>query len=224
MFDPERLLGQMLGGSLGDAFGGKRGRRKRSAFSTGNLAGKATLGVGLLGIAMAAWEHYGQQKNAAPSPVGPAPAAGPSSPPPPPPSTAAIPPPAPSGVATRGMPVLDDRQQAVVLLIRAMIAAANADGHIDARERAAIIERARDSGVNDETLAFLEAEIARPQTLQQVIANARPGLASETYAAAALAITVDTDEERVWLDMLAHGLKLDATTRADIDARLAAVA
>jgi uncharacterized membrane protein YebE (DUF533 family) len=225
MFDPERLLGQMLGGSLGDAFGGKRGRRKRSAFSTGNMAGKATLGVGLLGIAMAAWEHYGQQKNATTGPVNTAPTAGPSTlPPPPPPSAAAIPPPAPSGVATRGMPVLDDRQQAVVLLIRAMIAAANADGHIDAQERAAIIERARDSGVNDETLAFLEAEIARPQTLQQVIANARPGLASETYTAAALAITVDTDEERVWLDMLAHGLKLDAATRADIDARLAAVA
>src|SRR5687767_14531095 len=47
MFDPERLLGQMLGGTLGDAFGGQRGRRKRtSVFGLGNV-GKAQVGLGL---------------------------------------------------------------------------------------------------------------------------------------------------------------------------------
>ena len=63
--------------------------------------------------------------------------------------------------------------------------------------------------------------IARPQTLAQVIANASPELAADTYAAAALAITVDTDAERTWLDGLAQGLGLDPALRADIDARLA---
>ena len=213
MFDPERLLGQMLGGSLGDAFGGQRGRRKRSSvFSAGGFGGKAQLGLGLLGVAMAAWEHYGQRGAA----VTPASAA--AMPPPPP---ASSPPPPPSAVKTRALPVLDEHQQQVVLLIRTMIAAANADGHIDAAERDTILARARDGGLNDETLAWLDAEIARPQTLGQVISNGRRDLAAETYAAAALAITVDTEAERNWLDALAHGLGLDPALRADLDARIA---
>ena len=212
MFDPERLLGQMLGGSLGDAFGGQRGRRKRSSvFSGGSLAGKAQIGLGLLGVAMAAWEHYGQRT----APAGVA------AMPPPPPPPAANPPPPPSAVETRALPVLDEHQQQVVLLIRTMIAAANADGHIDAAERDTILARARDGGLNDDTLAWLDAEIARPQTLGQVISNGRRELAAETYAAAALAITVDTEAERNWLDALAHGLGLDPALRAELDARIA---
>jgi uncharacterized membrane protein YebE (DUF533 family) len=227
MFDPERLLGQMLGGSLGDAFGGKKGKRRRSAFSTGNMAGKAQLGIGLLGIAMAAYEHYTQKNNAtsgpAPGayapmpPVGARPATPPPPPPPPPGTTSA------SAVATRALPLMDERQQSIVLLIRTMVAAANADGHIDATEREQILGRARDAGLDAETLTFLEGEIAKPQSLQQVIANAKPELASDTYAAAALAITVDTDAERRWLDALALGIGLDDKVRADIDARIATV-
>jgi uncharacterized membrane protein YebE (DUF533 family) len=222
MFDPERLLGQMLGGSLGDAFGGRKGKRRRSAFSTGNMAGKAQLGIGLLGIAMAAYEHY-TQKNAAPgtampnaSATLPPTPARPATPPPPPPGASA------PAVATRALPLMDERQQSIVLLIRTMIAAANADGHIDANEREQILSRARDAGVDGETLAFLEGEIAKPQSLQQVIANAKPDMAGDTYAAAALAITVDTDAERRWLDALALGIGLDDKVRADIDARIAA--
>lgn len=210
MFDPQRLLGQMLGGSLGDAFGGSRGRRKRNCvFSGAGLGSKAQVGLGLLGIALAAWEHYGQgPQNRAGMPAG-----SPATTPPPPPPLAA---------STRKLPVLDDRQQQVVLLIRTMIAAANADGHIDAAERDTLLARARDGGLNDETLSWLDAEIAKPQTLGQVIANAPRELAAETYAAASLAITVDTEAERNWLDALAHGLGLDPAVRADLDARIAA--
>lgn len=223
MFDPERLLGQMLGGSLGGAFGGNRGKRKRSAFSTGSLGGKATLGVGLLGIAMAAWEHYSQNtgNRATTVPAGDAPAPA-TAMPPPPPGGSVMPPPPPATSATRALPVLDARQQSVVLLIRAMIAAANADGHIDAGERESILGRARDGGLDADTLAFLDAELARPQTLQQVVANATPELAAEIYAASALAITVDTEAEKQWLDMLAYGLRLDPAVRVDVDARVAA--
>lgn len=218
MFDAERLLGQMLGGGLGDAFGGKRGKKRRGAWGGGLSTGaKAQLGVGLLGIAMAAWEHYSQKSAPAagapvqgipPRPPGPG-----ATPPPPPPPSAALP-------STRPMPLLDDRQQAMVLLIRAMIAGANADGHIDATERDNILARARDAGLDSQTLSFLDAEIAKPATLQQVIANAKPELAGDTYAAAAMAISVDTDEERRWLDALALGIGLAPALRAEIDARL----
>lgn len=234
MFDPQRLLGQMLGNSLGGALGGKKGKkRKGSGFSmgslsSGSLGGKATLGVGLLGVAMAAWEHYSQGQRATTVPTGghasqPQPHA--TQMPPPPPMHAPAPPPPPVAAATvpatRAMPVLDDQQQSIVLLIRAMIAAANADGHIDDAERSTILDRAREGGLDAETLAFLDAELAKPQTLQQVVANGKPELAAEIYAASALAITVDTDAEKQWLDMLAYGLRLDPAVRADIDARIA---
>ena len=226
MFDPERLLGQMLGGTLGDAFGGHRGRgRGRSLFATGQLGGKAQIGMGLLGLALAAWEHHGEQSRPAAHASQPVPATGAMPPPPPPPAGTQLPPPPPpanASAATRSMPLLDEQQQAVVLLIRAMISAANADGHIDADERAAILSRARDGGLDEDSLHFLEAEIARPQTLAQIIGNTPPALASETYAAAALAIAIDTDAERAWLDALAQGLRLDPAVRADIDARVAA--
>jgi uncharacterized membrane protein YebE (DUF533 family) len=215
MFDAERLLGQMLGGSLGDAFGGKRGKKKRSAWGGASMATKAQVGVGLLGLAMAAWEHYKQQ------PSSPAGATSPSNLPPRPPAAPATPPPPPPAVpSTRPMPLLDERQQAMVLLIRAMIAGANADGHIDATERDTILARAKDAGLDTQTLSFLEAEIAKPATLQQVIANAKPELAGDTYAAAAMAISVDTEEERRWLDALALGIGLDPAVRKDIDTRL----
>lgn len=225
MFDPERLLGQMLGGTLGDAFGGHRGRsRGRSLFGTGSLGGKAQIGMGLLGLAIAAWEHHGARAESAATAARPPPASG-TTPPPPPAGTriSPPPPPPPTGTAavTRPMPLLDERQQAVVLLIRAMISAANADGHIDANERASILSRAADGGLDADSLQFLEAEIAQPRTLAQIIANTPPALAAETYAAAALAIAIDTDAERAWLDALAQGLQLDPALRADIDARVA---
>jgi uncharacterized membrane protein YebE (DUF533 family) len=214
MFDPERLLGQMLGDALGGAMRGpKRGKRKSSRGISG-MAGKAQLGVGLLGIAMAAWEHYSQK-----SPTN-VPAGG-GVPPPPPPMSPTPPPPPPATASTRAMPRLDARQQDMVLLIRTMIAAANADGHIDARERDTILGHARAGGLDAETLAFLQDELARPQTLEQLIGIVRPQLAAETYAAAALAIDVDTESERLWLERLARALELSPATRADIDARLA---
>jgi hypothetical protein len=73
MFDPERLLKQMLSGALGGALGGERGRKKyksRGGMSgaLGGLGsgGKAALGLGALGVAMAAWEHYKGQSAANP--------------------------------------------------------------------------------------------------------------------------------------------------------------
>ena len=62
MFDVEKLLGQMLSGGMG---GGKRERRSASTFGLPGVS-KAQLGVGAIGIAIAAWEHY-KSKSGAPS-------------------------------------------------------------------------------------------------------------------------------------------------------------
>ena len=66
MFDPQKLLMGMVGDAIGGAFGGgrKKNKKNNSMFRTGNLAGKAALGLGALGVAMAAYEHFQQQKGA----------------------------------------------------------------------------------------------------------------------------------------------------------------
>jgi uncharacterized membrane protein YebE (DUF533 family) len=212
MFDPERLLGQMIGGALGGAFGGRRGRRT-SGFSTGDIAGKAQLGVGLLGIAMAAWEHYSAQR------PGAGPAAG-STPPPPPRQSAtsasgiASPPPPPPP------PPADPRVRDMTLMVQAMIAAAAADGRIDDEERNGVLARAESAGLSASTRAFLQRELESPSGVEAIVAAARPEIAGDLYAASAFAISIDTDAERAYLDRLAAGLGLSPQARATIHQQL----
>ena len=142
MFNPEKLLGGLLGQSSGLARG------------TGT---KATVGLGLLGVAMEAAEHFmnKSQASAAPTIPPPPPSGAQAAPPPPPGSTPAVPPPLPPNPGVKGanedpepavspppLPkALNPQERDAVLLIRAMIAAANADGHIDAEERSNILEK-----------------------------------------------------------------------------------
>jgi uncharacterized membrane protein YebE (DUF533 family) len=223
MFDPERLLKQMLGGALGGALGGDRGRKKYKSRggiggALGGLGGggKAALGLGALGVAMAAWEHYRGQSSTGPGPATPVAAPAPApmnamSPPPPPP------PRAPSAMATTAVQAVPE----ALLVIRSMIAAAAADGLIDGNEREAILGRAQDAGLDPDDLAALRGELAQPLSLPELLAQTPPQLAREVYAAALITISVDTEAERRWLQRLADGLKLDDAQRAELDAQFA---
>lgn len=222
MLDPQRLLGQILGGSMGDSFGGRKRRGKGSGGLLGNMSAttKAQIGIGLLGVAWAAWDHY-SKKNAAAAPAG----AGSAAPPPPP--MAAVPPPPPplaSGPATPPpaptTSIADPRQQDMILLIQAMIAAAAADGLIDDAERATILARAAEAGLDPETTAFLQAELDEPKSLAAIVRATRPEIAADVYAASCLAITLDTEAERAWLDTLASRLALEPGRREEIHRQL----
>ena len=213
MFNAERLLGQVMGQALGGQLGGRKKRRKQS-FGLPGLSGggKAAIGLGLLGVAMAAFEHYQQKSPAA----APQPMAGPGAavPPPPPPGPgAAVPPPPPAADGAL-------RTEQAMHLLRAMITAAYADGLMDAEERAALLDRARGAGLDPEEIEALEAEIRAPFTLEQLVARTPRALRAETYGAALVAITADTAEERAFLDRLAGELGLDDASRRDVHARL----
>lgn len=223
MFDPERLLRQMLGGALGGALGGDRGRKKYKSRggmggALGGLGGggKAALGLGALGVAMAAWEHYKGQPSTGPGPAAPVAA------PVPQPMTAMSPPPPPPPRVPSAMAMAT--AQAVpeaLLVIRSMIAAAAADGLIDGNEREAILGRAQDAGLDPDDLAALRGELAQPLSMPELLAQTPPQLAREVYAAALITISVDTEAERRWLQRLAEGLKLDDAQRAELDAQFA---
>lgn len=211
MFNPERMLGQLMGQALGGQLGGRKKKRKKGyGLPTGT---QAAVGLGLLGVAMAAYEHYSQKgaATAAPQPA----AGGPTAVPPPPPRGSALPPPPPGAAAGSAL-----RTEHAMHLLRAMVTAAHADGLMDDDEREAILGRARDAGLDAEELVALDAEMRAPFTLEQLAVRTPPGLRAETYAAALVAITADTTEERAFLDRLAEQLSLDPASRRDLHARL----
>jgi uncharacterized membrane protein YebE (DUF533 family) len=196
MFDAQRLLGQVLGEAMGGSFGGKKRRSRGPLAALG--VGKAQVGLGLLGLAFAAYEHYGKGTGATAEPRAAAPTV---LPPPPPPGR-----PAPARVD-------DDR---ALHLLRAMIAAAHADGGIDDGERAALLDRARAAGLDGGDLATLDVEMRAPMTAVQIAARTPAGLQEETWVAAFVAAMPDTEEEQRFLAGLGEALGFDAPTRLAI--------
>ena len=68
MFDAQRLLGQVLREAAGGGLGGARRGKRRSGSLTGLPRGlEAKVGMGLLGLAIAAYEHFRQSTPAAAS-------------------------------------------------------------------------------------------------------------------------------------------------------------
>ena len=212
MFNAEKLLGSLMGDAFSGTLGGKKRHQKRGSSGLSGLMGgmstgtKAKIGVGLLGLAYAAFEHYKQPSNPAASPsVG--------TPPPPPALLQNAPPPPP--MSAPGV-----SNENALHLIRAMITAADADGLIDAQERESILARAREAGFDAESLNALEVEITAPMSLKQLVVRTPEHLRDETYAAALIAITADSPEERSFLDQLAAGLKLETQARQEIHQQL----
>lgn len=96
-----------------------------------------------------------------------------------------------------------------LVLVQAMIAAAKADGHIDAAERARILEKVQISGLDHEAEAFLQKELADPVDIDALVSAAQTMEQKvELYTASRLAIDPDSRAERGYLDMLAGRLGL----------------
>jgi uncharacterized membrane protein YebE (DUF533 family) len=96
-----------------------------------------------------------------------------------------------------------------LVLVRAMIAAARADGHIDEAERARIADRLKLSGIDHEAEEFLIRELERPVDLDALVSAAvTEAQRVELYTASRLAIDPETRAERGYLDLLAGRLKL----------------
>jgi uncharacterized membrane protein YebE (DUF533 family) len=181
--------GAVLGGLGGLLLGTKTGRE---------LAGDAVqLGAAALigGLAYKAYQNYksGQPMIATGGPV----------------------PAAPAGTGFEPQAMSNDT---AVRLIRAMIAAASADGRIDARESEKILSAFRQSGADKEADAFLTREIQSPATAA-ILAE---GVSSETeaievYTAARIAIDPDHPAEQTFLADLAARLGIAPALAAQID-------
>ena len=96
------------------------------------------------------------------------------------------------------------------LLIRAMIAAANADGAIDPQERERILGKLETLQLSEEEHAFLDREFLSPADLDGIVRGVKTReMAQQVYAVSLLAIDVDTEAEREYMATLARNLGLD---------------
>lgn len=215
MFNPEQLLGQLLKSGLSGSLGGGRRRKRGGSLLGGMSTGtKAQLGMGLVGIAIAAYEHYSKQNQGSTTATSPTSPTSPASP------QSLAPTPKSSLAAPASAPASSTRAADAMLLVQAMVAAAAADGLIDDEERAQMLKRASDAGFDDETRRFLEAELANPKSLAVIIASSRPELATDIYAASCAAIVADTDAERAYLETLGRRLGLSEEARTEIHRQL----
>ncbi len=117
--------------------------------------------------------------------------------------------PAPSG--TPFNPSTESGQQKLARhLLRAMIAAAKSDGHIDAREQARIFAEMDKLPLGADDKAFVMDELRAKLDIDAVAGAAEtPEEAAEIYTASLLAIDIDNAAERGYLAMLAARLELD---------------
>jgi uncharacterized membrane protein YebE (DUF533 family) len=111
-----------------------------------------------------------------------------------------------------------------VLLVRAMVAAASADGIVDQAERSRIISGLQQAGLDPDATRFLERELTEPADVEELAAGITdPDKAAQVYTAARLAIDPDTLQEREFLRRLQEALDLEDDLVAHIDAAAATV-
>ena len=110
-------------------------------------------------------------------------------------------------------------QEQALLYIRAMIAAASADGRIDAKEQQKIAGGLQQAGLGGEAQQFLEGEMNNPASVEDLAASvASEQDAVQVYTAARIAIDLDNGAEHAFLQQLAAALDIDAKLAAQVDA------
>ena len=101
-------------------------------------------------------------------------------------------------------------------LLQAMIAAANADGHIDAAERSRIETHMHTIEMGADARQLIERELRSPLSVEQLASRVdSPAAASEVYLLSSLVVDEREPVEQQYLERLATALKLpdDLVTR-----------
>ena len=214
--------GVAAGGLLGMLLGSKKARK-----TAGKLAGGVVGYGGAAALGALAYRAYRNWQGGQPAPQAiPRPAAA---------GQVADQPAAPlSGAATELPPAgskflpetapARDGKPFELALVTAMIAAANADGHIDQDEQKAIFERVGALPLDAEDKGFVFDALGDPPSLQDVASLADgPEQAAELYLASRLAIDPDHPMEQAYLEALAHRLSLPPELVTQLEAQVAAV-
>ena len=202
--------------------------------------GGAALAAGMLAETKG---MFGGQQSAAPGaapypPPAPAPGAPPGPPPvpgsqPPPPPVpaglpAAPPPPPPAAIPkmAEAAEIDDDRlpRELTYTIVRTMVAAALADGHLADEEKAIIHKHLGESGFSEEQTSQIHKDLVLPPSPAELAALTGDAPAREAlYRFGALVVLADqqtSDLERAWLDRLAAAFELTGDRKAALEAEI----
>ena len=215
------LAGGLAGGTVVGALSSKKGRK--AAKSAAKIGGLALVG----GLAYKAYRDYQDgQRRAGPGQADagggvrtPATAIGPQAP------GAAV------AATGRWGNVGRDQFAAIIeeppegesrslLLVRAMIAAAMADGHLDADEQGHLFREIDRLELSAEEKGMMLDELRHPWPMHAIVARCdAPETAIEVYAASVLAIDESRPESELYLSQLARLLQLPTTLVEEIHVR-----
>jgi uncharacterized membrane protein YebE (DUF533 family) len=216
-------LGRILGAVLNGAARPPRRRAPAARRGSGPFGLTQTetrqIGRALGALATVAAEALAKSQRPAPPPP-PAPGdSAPGKPVPPPAPPRRLPDTAPRPAPAPPAPLAE--QAEAKLILRAMIAAAKADGALDREERQAIAAQLDAAGLTGPERDVVLAEFDRPAGIEELARAARdPMLAAQLYAAAFVAMGEISPAERAWLDRFGAALRLDAAARSTMEARL----
>ncbi len=187
--------GAAAGGAIGLLLGSKRGRRfGGKALKLGSVAALGALAYKAYG----SWQAQQQAQQGRPQGAAPMPPAEP-------PRTVNL------------LPAPEVEQHSLAML-RSMIAAAKADGHLDERERGLVEAELGRLQADASTRRWLEDEIRRPLDPAEVArAAGSPEMAAEMYLASLLVADETSYMERAYLDELARQLKLPEGLKVELE-------
>jgi uncharacterized membrane protein YebE (DUF533 family) len=135
-------------------------------------------------------------------------------------ATTPVPPPVGSGFEPAAV-----TNDAATHYIQAMIAAAAADGRIDADEHEKLVSGLTQAGLGGEAEAFLAKELNSPRSIQELAASVKsPQEALQLYTAARIAVADNSPAEKQFLAGLATALGIDPQLAAHLDATAQAAA
>ncbi len=106
-------------------------------------------------------------------------------------------------------------------ILKALVAASKADGHIDARERQLIEEEIGKLTNDVELRRWLDAELNKPLDPADVArAATTPEMAAEMYIASVMMVDEENFMERSYLGELARQLNLDPGLKSELEAQV----
>lgn len=113
-------------------------------------------------------------------------------------------------------------EQHSMVVLKAMIAAAKSDGHVDDEEKGRIFKAVHAMGASAEVSAFVQQELDKPLDPAEVAAAVSgPEEAAEVYLASVIMVDEQNFMEQAYLRELASQLRLQPELVARLEAQLA---
>lgn len=193
---PQGGLGGLLSGAAGGALGAKVLGHLLGSKKSRKFGGKALTYGGLAALGVMAWKAYDNWQRS-------------------------------SSATSQAEPQTIDRlpasqaEQHSYAILRALIAAAKADGHIDERERQMIDDEVANLIRDSQLQAWIDRELNQPLDPAAIAREAKtPEMAAEMYLASRMMVDEQNFMERAYLDELVRLMGIAPGLRAELDRQI----